>query len=93
MPDEQLVYRVHALRRMFERHVGTTDVETVLAHGEVIENYPGDFPYPSRLLLGWVGTRPLHVVVAIDAAGRNIIVTVYEPDAANWTPDFRMRRT
>src|SRR5260370_23936516 len=33
-----------------------------------IESYPGDFPYPSRLLLGWCGLRPIHVVAAVNAA-------------------------
>jgi hypothetical protein len=93
MPDKQPIYRVHALRCMFERHIDTTDIEAVLEHGEVIEDYPGDFAYPSRLMLGWVGTRPLHVVVARGVAGRDIIVTVYEPDAAHWTSDLRTRRT
>jgi hypothetical protein len=92
MPNEQFVYRVHALRRMFERRVGTADIEDVLARGEVIEDYPGDFPYPSRLMPGWIGSRPLHVVVAEDAEGRSIVVTVYEPNAANWTVNFRTRR-
>jgi len=27
----------------------------VIETGEIIEDYPNDFPYPSRLLLGWCG--------------------------------------
>jgi hypothetical protein len=50
-------------------------------------------PYPSRLLLGFVGGRALHVVVADSADdGETIVVTVYEPDPALWRPGFRRRR-
>jgi hypothetical protein len=50
--SRRLVFRVHALRRMFERHISVEDVEDVSQHGEMIENYPDDTPYPSRLMLG-----------------------------------------
>ena len=44
-------------------------------------------------MLGWRGTRPLHVVVASDAAGgETIIVTVYESDPAQSEADFRRKR-
>ena len=77
---------------MFERRVSEVDVEHVLATGEVIVAYPDDTPYPIRLLLGHVGTRPLHVVVADDVEGdRTVIVTAYEPDPALWSHDFRRR--
>ncbi len=59
-----LVYRVHALRRMAERAIRDEQVQHVISAGKVIEDYPQDRPYPSRLLLGWVEGRPIHVVVA-----------------------------
>jgi hypothetical protein len=57
-------FRFHALSRMFERKISETDVLEVLATGKVIENYPTDQPYPSRLKLGFVKNRSLHVVTA-----------------------------
>ena len=51
----KLVFRVHALRRMFERQLSVEDVEAVIDSGETIEDYPDDTPYPSRLVLGWRG--------------------------------------
>ena len=30
----------------------------------VLEEYPQDEPYPTRLVLGWAGNRPLHLVLA-----------------------------
>ena len=88
-----LVFRVHAVQRMFERRIGTEDVRHVIEHGQRIEEYPDATPYPSRLVLGWSGSRPLHVVAADDAsAGETIIVTVYEPDPARWEDGFTRRK-
>lgn len=60
-----------------------------MEQGKEIEDRASDFPYPSRLLLGRRGTRPIHVVAAEDAAdNETIIVTVYEPDPDLWDPGF-----
>lgn len=78
---------------MFQRKISVADVRHVLETGEVIESYPEDAPYPSRLLLGWSGTRPLHMVVADNVeTGESIVITVYEPDPASWGRDFRRRK-
>ncbi len=90
----RLVFRVHALRRMFEREIPVEDVRTVVENGDTIERYPDDVPYPSRLVLGWRESRPLHVVVAEDLEQKeSIVITVYEPDPALWEPDFKRRKT
>lgn len=89
----KLVFSVHALRRMFERRISVDDVAAVIGSGETIENYPDDKPYPSRLVLGWNGARPVHVVVAQNLSDNElIVVTVYEPDAELWDDNFRRRR-
>jgi hypothetical protein len=78
---------------MFQRRIGVADVREVVERGETIEDRPDDLPYPSRLVLGFVDGRPLHVVVAEDvAASVAIVVTVYEPDPAQWRPGFKRRR-
>ncbi len=93
MASNKLVFRVHAIRRMFQRRIGAEEVRHILTAGEVIENYPDDLPFPSRLVLGWSGTRPLHVVAADNPmAQETIIITVYEPDPAEWQPDFKRRK-
>jgi hypothetical protein len=89
----RVVFSGHAIRRMFQRGVGRDAVNAVISDGETIAEYPDDSPYPSRLLLGLVEGRPLHVVVAWDAGtDRCIIVTVYEPRHEQWEPGFRKRR-
>ncbi len=87
----RLVYRVHALQRMVERGIREEDVARVISEGKEIESYPQDQPYPSRLLLGWVERRPIHVVAAT-AEHEIIIVTVYEPDPNQWEPGFERRK-
>jgi len=93
MSYDKLVFRVHAVQRMFERNISREDVRAVLATGEVIRGYPDDTPYPSYLILGWRGERPLHVVAADNHAAREtIIITVYQPDPDQWEPDFRSKK-
>jgi len=93
MAASRIIFRVHALQRMFERRVTEEDVRHVLATGETIERYPDDQPYPGRLILGWTGNRPLHVVVADnEAEGTIIAITVYEPSPDLWEEDFRRRK-
>ncbi len=87
----RLIYRVHAVRRMAERGISEEDVARVIADGKAIESYPQDQPYPSRLLLGWVEGRPIHVVAA-SAERAIIVITVYEPDARQWESGFERRR-
>lgn len=82
----------HSAARMYERGVGPEDVKHILEVGEVIEDYPDDTPLPSRLVLGWAGGRPLHVVAADDVdADETLVITVYEPEQRRWSPDFRRR--
>ena len=65
----------------------------VLADGETIENYPDDQPYPSRLVLGFVDEKPVHVVCAESLSDdQMIVITVYEPELERWSADFRIRR-
>jgi hypothetical protein len=92
MPHARLVFRIHAVQRMFEREIGEDDVRVVLRAGERIQDYPNDAPYPSYLMLGRVGIRPLHVVAADhDEDRETIVITVYEPDPERWDAELRRR--
>ena len=89
-----LVFQVHAVQRMFERHIGMENVEYVLETGQTIEEYPDDTPDSCRLILGWIDSRPIHVVVAQNQGEEELIViTVYEPDRNLWHLHFRRRRS
>ena len=85
--------RNHAEQRMQLWGITEVEVHAVIDHGEVIETYPHDTPHPSRLVLGWIGRRPIHVVMANDPETDTVIViTTYEPDNGRWLPGFRTRR-
>jgi hypothetical protein len=78
---------------MFERSIAKSDVMEVLKSGEVIAEYPDDRLHPSRLMLGYISGRPLHVVVAIeDQSQTGFVITAYDPDPDLWDTDFRKRR-
>lgn len=74
MDCQRVKYTGHALQRMFQRQVSRADVATVLADGDVIEDYPTEQPLPSCLVYAAVAGRPLHVVVAHDAASKLCLV-------------------
>lgn len=66
----------------------------IVQNGVFIADYPADKPYPSCLLLGLDGSDPVHIVVGREAdAKRCIVITVYRPDPAKWSDDFKERRT
>ena len=93
MTATKLIYRNHAIKRMFDRGIGEADVRAVIDLGEVIQVYPNDVPYPSRLILGWCKERPIHVVAAYDSQERtDVVITVYEPDHSRWEDGFKKRK-
>ena len=89
----QLLFRVHAVQRMFERDITLRKVSQAIQSGAVIEDYSSEMPEPSRLILSFQGKRPFHVVTSENAErNETTIITVYIPDAQKWTRDFRNRR-
>jgi Domain of unknown function (DUF4258) len=90
---DRLIFRLHAIKRMFERNISEEDVKYAIVHGIVIQDYPEDQPYPSALILGWRKNRPLHVVAASsDSEQLTVIITAYEPEPDEWDKDFKTRR-
>jgi hypothetical protein len=88
-----IIFRIHAVQRMFERRVSVANVRQALQSGEMIEDYSDDMPAPGGLISAKRGQRPLHIVVAENtAADELIVITVYEPDSTQWKPGFRNRK-
>jgi len=78
---------------MFKRNISVDNVKFIVESGEVIITYFYDKPYPSYLILGYIDTRPIHVVTGLDdTLGRCIIVTAYEPDRSIWEAGFKLKR-
>lgn len=83
----------HALERILERGISRESVKEILKKGEIIEDYPGDKPYPSALFLGWIRGEPLHAVTAFDSlTGWCFIITAYKPDLEHFESDYKTRR-
>jgi hypothetical protein len=79
---------------MFERNVSLKKVTEALQSGKTIEDYSSEMPEPSRLILGFRGKRPFHVVTSENPeADETTIITVYLPDPGKWDRDFKSRRS
>jgi hypothetical protein len=88
-----LIFRVHAIQRMFEREVSVNEIRKIIENGEIIEDYSNEMPEPSRLILGYQGKRPIHVVVSETSLSNEVvIITVYSPDPDIWEKDNRRRK-
>ncbi|MBF0328013.1 MAG: DUF4258 domain-containing protein [Nitrospirae bacterium] len=80
----------HAVKRMIERSIDRPEIENAVMLGTIIEEYPDDKYSPSCLLYGKTsGGRHLHVQLSLPPSV--VVITVYEPDSAEWI-DFRSRR-
>ncbi|MBQ7478838.1 MAG: DUF4258 domain-containing protein [Selenomonadaceae bacterium] len=72
---------------MLQRGITRQEVKDAIMAGETIEEYPNDYLYPSRLVLG----NGLHVVCGI-GEGRIWIVTAYRPSMEKWEGDLKTRK-
>lgn len=90
---KRVLYLPHAIKAMArpEKVITTADVESVVAQGEVIEDYPDDVRGHSCLMLGSSGGRPVHVVCS-PKDDYLAVITAYLPDSELWSPDFRARK-
>ena len=84
----------HALERMQERDISRQDVKNCIVQGEIIEDYPDDFPHPSCLIFGrTMDQKVIHVVVSLDEDQDTIgIITVYYPSVEKFETDLKTRK-
>ena len=90
MDDINIFFRVHAVQRMFERKISAKKVRLALENEDVIEDYSEEMPEPSRLILGFQGKRPFHIVTSENPGIKMVtVVTAYIPDPNKWKKDYR----
>ncbi|WP_242877567.1 DUF4258 domain-containing protein [Eisenbergiella tayi] len=83
---------MHAARRLEQRGISINDIIHCIIHGEIIEQYPTDYPYPSCLILGIsVNDKLIHTVIGSNQS-QLWIITAYYPDINKWSEDFRVRK-
>lgn len=81
----------HMVTRFRERGIKLAFVRNALTNGEIIEQYPNDYSYPSCLVLGFLDEKPIHVCVGL-GEGKLWIVTAYYPNHDEWEDDFMTRK-
>ena len=82
----------HAFKRAIERNISDAEIQQAGSQARIIEDYPEDKYAPSSLLLGFTRTnRPLHIQISHVDSDSLKIITIYEPDPAEWY-DYTQRR-
>ena len=82
----------HAMERFRQRGIKPLDIRCAVNNGEVIEQYPDDFPFPSCLIRGTDETgRILHICMS-DEGSSSRIITAYVPDPEKWDETLTKRK-
>lgn len=90
-------FSFHAQQERLEENLDITEIEEAILHqGEILEEYPDDPRGESCLILGFAGTKPIHVVLGwAQKSGEKAkvprVITVYVPQPPKWL-DPRTRR-
>ncbi len=85
-------WSTHCLERMQERDISRDDVRSCVLRGEIIEDYPNDYPYPSCLIFGHTTQdRVLHIVIGTDEVTAYVI-TAYYPSTDKFEADLKTRK-
>jgi len=90
--EDKIFATTHAAERFRQRKINIKDIRNAINSGEIIEQYPEDYPYPSCLVLGEnLRGEKIHVVLS-DEGTSSRIITAYFPDVEKWSADFKNRR-
>ena len=90
--QEKVIITIHAQERLRQRGIKAKDVRNCVMTGEIIEQYPDDFPFPSCFIFGkTINGKILHVVASDEGTGSRII-TAYFPDNIKFEDDLKTRR-
>lgn len=89
---DQFEFSKHAADQSILREIDVQELREAVHVGEIIEDYPDDKYGPSCLILGFtLMNRPIHVQCSYPSRPIVKVITVYEPDPAEWV-DYLVRR-
>ena len=89
---ERFEFSRHALDQSMLRIISVREIREAIQTAILIEDYPDDKYGPSCLLLGFtLAARPLHVQCSYPTRPIVKVITVYEPDSADWI-ELRVRK-
>ncbi|HJY81837.1 MAG TPA: DUF4258 domain-containing protein [Candidatus Binatia bacterium] len=81
-------FSFHAQQERLDEDLDVTEIEEALVQGEILEAYPDDPRGESCLILGYAGTKPIHVVMGWVRKGPSErilrVITVYIPQLPKW---------
>lgn len=90
--DDMVFVTAHASERFRQRGIKTKDIRYAVQTGEIIEQYPDDYPYPNCLILGKTIDNCLIHIVMSDEGSASRIITAYFPNVEKWESDFKTRK-
>ncbi|MBO6215541.1 MAG: DUF4258 domain-containing protein [Lachnospiraceae bacterium] len=82
----------YASERFRQRGIKARDIREAVANGEIIEQYPEDYPFPSCLICGMDKNRKVLHICMSDEGTSSRIITAYYPDEDRWSDDYRKRK-
>ena len=88
---ENMLLTQHSRKRLLERGIGIQDISTAIEDGEIIEDYPDDYPFPSCLILGSSNEKVIHLVASINES-IIYLITAYIPNPEQWEADWKTRK-
>lgn len=87
--EKHFILRFHGFVEMKLERFSVDDLSSVGGSSEILEEYPERPEGYSKLLLGFLEDRPLHIVINVqefhdDPSYPLAVVTVYQPEAPSW---------
>lgn len=90
--QDKIIISIHAQERLRQRGIKQRDIKNSIMTGEIIEQYPDDFPFPSCLVFGYTfDKRVLHIVIS-DEGTASRIITAYYPSKDKFEDDYKTRK-
>ena len=90
--NNNVIWTAHVLERLQQRGIFRRDVRNAILTGDIIEQYPEDYPYPSCLILGtMLNGQNLHVVCGVNSE-HIFIITAYYPNLDKFEDDYKTRK-
>ncbi|MEI3163814.1 MAG: DUF4258 domain-containing protein [Lachnospirales bacterium] len=90
--NDMVIVSEHASERFRQRNIKAREIKQAVFNGEIIEQYPDDFPFPSCLILGKTTDEQYIHIVMSDEGSMSRIITAYYPDKNKWSTDFKTRK-
>ena len=90
--NDEVLISDHVAMRFRQKGLKVKNIRFAVNNGEIIEQYPDDYPFPSCLILGkTIDGKYIHVVMS-DEGKMSRIITAYYPDPNKWDDQLKVRK-